>query len=148
MKPKWLITTVEKGEKTARFTDLTKYLLYKLTGESFGVTEFDFSIYEPGSFSSILGGGYTFTGADSILWRNNYSKENFVNWVQNNISMSGENASGWDLFFKSKADEWYDICTGEGIDPIVMMSIGMLESGFGNSKIARDKGNLWGLGSS
>ena len=146
LKPKWLITTVEKGEKTARFTDLTKYLLYKLTGESFGVTEFDFSIYEPGSFSSILGGGYTFTGADSILWRNNYSKENFVNWVQNNISMSGENASGWDLFFKSKADEWYDICTGEGIDPIVMMSIGMLESGFGNSKIARDKGNLWGWG--
>lgn len=55
LKPKWLITTVEKGEKTAKFTDLTKYLLYKLTGESFGVTEFDFSIYKPSSFSSLRG---------------------------------------------------------------------------------------------
>ena len=147
LKPKWLITTVEKGQKTANLTDLTKYLLYKLTGDSYGKTEFDFSEYEPGSFSSLNGGGgYTFTGSDSILWRNNFKKEDFVNWVQNNINISGGNSSGWDLFFKSKADQWFDICTEQGIDPIVMMSIGMLESGFGNSKIARDKGNLWGWG--
>ena len=59
LKPKWLITTVEKGQKTANLTDLTKYLLYKLTGDSYGKTEFDFSEYEPGSFSSTSrGGGY------------------------------------------------------------------------------------------
>lgn len=145
LKPKWLITIVNKG-RTAKFSDLTKYLLYKLTGDSYGVTNFNFNIYEPGSFSSIRGGGYTFTGADSILWRNNYSKEDFVNWMQNNISISAENQKGWDTFFKSRAGDWYDICTTEGIDPMVMVCIGMLESGFGNSRIAWDKGNLWGWG--
>lgn len=144
LKPKWLLTNIGKGQKTAAFLDLTKYLLYKLTGDSYGVTSFDFSIYEPSSFSSLKsGGGYTFTGSDTILWRNNYSKEDFVNWVQNNINRNDEY---WNKFFKDKADQWYDICTEEGIDPIVMMSIGILESGWGTSNIANDKGNLWGWG--
>ena len=30
LKPKWLITTVEKGEKTARFTDLTNIILHPI----------------------------------------------------------------------------------------------------------------------
>lgn len=57
LKPKWLITITERGEKTKPFLDLTKYLLYKLTGYDYGVTEFDFSIYEPGDFSSTSKGG-------------------------------------------------------------------------------------------
>ena len=59
LKPKWLLTNIEKGQKTAAFLDLTKYLLYKLTGDSYGVTSFDFSIYEPDDFTSTSrGGGY------------------------------------------------------------------------------------------
>ena len=57
LKPKWLITNIEKNSKTAGFSDLTKYLLYKLTGESYGVKTFDFSIYEPDDFSSTKRGG-------------------------------------------------------------------------------------------
>lgn len=51
----WLIEILESNDKTKDLlVDLTKYLLYKATGnEAYGVTEFDFSIFEPGSFSSV-----------------------------------------------------------------------------------------------
>lgn len=59
LKPKWLLTNIAKGQKTAAFLDLTKYLLYKLTGDNYGITSFDFSIYEPDDFTSTSrGGGY------------------------------------------------------------------------------------------
>ena len=45
--PDWLFKMLEQNESTADMVDLTKYLLYKATGKSFGVTEFDFSIFYP-----------------------------------------------------------------------------------------------------
>ena len=100
MKPKWLITTVEKGEKTARFTDLTKYLLYKLTGESFGVTEFDFSIYEPGSFSSMSrGGGY----------------DQFIRWLHAWEGMSGSLSADGTKYIIGD-DGYGNITVGYGVD--------------------------------
>lgn len=59
---------------------------------------------------------------------------------------SHTNQEGWNTFFSSCADQWYDICTSNGIDPIVMMAIGAHESGYGTSKIAWEKANLWGWG--
>ena len=53
IKGKWLITVISRDDRTSPFLDLTKYLLYKLLGKSYGVTEFDFSIYEPESFTSM-----------------------------------------------------------------------------------------------
>lgn len=100
LKPKWLITTVEKGEKTARFTDLTKYLLYKLTGESFGVTEFDFSIYEPGSFSSMSrGGGY----------------DQFIRWLHAWEGMSGSLSADGTKYIIGD-DGYGNITVGYGVD--------------------------------
>jgi len=51
---------------------------------------------------------------------------------------------GWDTYFKPCADQWYDIATSEGIDPLIIMSWAINESAFGSSKIAHDKANLWG----
>ena len=100
LKPKWLITTVEKGEKTARFTDLTKYLLYKLTGESFGITEFDFSIYEPGSFSSMSrGGGY----------------DQFIRWLHAWEGMSGSLSADGTKYIIGD-DGYGNITVGYGVD--------------------------------
>lgn len=100
LKPKWLITTVEKGEKTARFTDLTKYLLYKLTGESFGVTEFDFSIYEPGSFSSMSrGGGY----------------DQFIRWLHAWEGISGSLSADGTKYIIGD-DGYGNITVGYGVD--------------------------------
>ncbi len=45
--PQWLFDMLEGNDSTKEMVDLTKYLLYKATGKSFGVTEFDFSIFYP-----------------------------------------------------------------------------------------------------
>lgn len=55
----WLFELLEKNESTVEMLDLTKYLLYKVTGDDkWGVTEFDFSIFDPDSFVDVGDGLY------------------------------------------------------------------------------------------
>ena len=54
----WLFEILENNENgsTVDFIELTKYLLYKTTGrDSWGVTDFDFSIFSPDGFSNVNG---------------------------------------------------------------------------------------------
>lgn len=46
----WLFKILEGNENTKDKVDLTKYLLYKLTGQSYGITTFDFSVFDPANF--------------------------------------------------------------------------------------------------
>ena len=56
--PSWLIDDMlAENENTADMVELTKYWMQKATGYNFGVSEFDFSIYDLGSFSSVSSGG-------------------------------------------------------------------------------------------
>lgn len=58
-----LFEILESNNDTANMVDLTKYLLYKATGKNYGVTEFDFNEYEPGSMKNITmgsGGGASY----------------------------------------------------------------------------------------
>ena len=65
--PDWLFEIMENSEKTADMVDLVKYLLYKATDRDFGVTEFDFSVFEPSSFTSISG-LYGSTIEEKVWW--------------------------------------------------------------------------------
>ncbi len=47
----WLFELLETNPDTVNMVDLTKYLLYKVTDRSYGVTEYDFSEYENSIFS-------------------------------------------------------------------------------------------------
>ena len=49
----WLFKIMESSEDTKDMIDLTKYLLYKATNRDYGVTEFDFSIFNPDNFASL-----------------------------------------------------------------------------------------------
>lgn len=49
----WFFEIIENNESTANMVDLMKYLFYKATGRDYGVTEFEFSIYDATKFSSI-----------------------------------------------------------------------------------------------
>ena len=49
----WLFEILEDNPDTADMVDLTRYLMYCATGTSFGVTEFDFSIFDEENFSSM-----------------------------------------------------------------------------------------------
>lgn len=51
--PSWLFEILESNDSTKEMVDLTKYLLYKATGHSYSVTEFDFSIFDPENFKTV-----------------------------------------------------------------------------------------------
>ncbi|MGN1300669.1 MAG: phage tail tip lysozyme [Clostridia bacterium] len=54
--PLWLFELLEKNDSTKdSMVDLTKYLLYKATGKDYGVTEFDFNVYDPANFVIVTG---------------------------------------------------------------------------------------------
>lgn len=155
----YLFTIIEQNEKTANLLNLTKYLIFKSTGIDDGVVEYDFGEFGiPSSNYATVGegGGYSFTENDTIVWKNNYTKEDFVKYIKKmkvpnpNGDASGQglatNQQGWDTFYKGCAEQWFDICTKNGIDPIVIMSWSLHESGYGTSRYAQERGNLWGWG--
>lgn len=74
IKGKWLITLVSRNSRTTPFLDLTKYLMYKLLGHNYGVTEFDFSIYEPDAFTSMNSSG---------------GREQFIRWLHEWEGLNG-----------------------------------------------------------
>ncbi len=51
--PDWLYKILETSEKTVDMIDLTKYLMYKATGVDLGVTEYDFSVFDPKNFVNV-----------------------------------------------------------------------------------------------
>lgn len=165
----YLFTIIEQNEKTANLLNLTKYLIYKATDMEFGVVEYEFGEFElktgndnsdgddDGNYEIVGdGGGYSFTENDTIVWKNNYTKDNLVTYLRKHkvpnasgcASGSGlaTNQQGWDTFYKGCAEQWFDICTKYGIDPIVIMSWSLHESGYGTSRYAQERGNLWGWG--
>lgn len=60
----WLFEIIETNDSTADMLDMIKYLLYKATGKNYGVTEFDFSEYDPKNFSKINSAAF---GSDILL---------------------------------------------------------------------------------
>ncbi|CDD37502.1 membrane protein [Clostridium sp. CAG:356] len=60
----WLFEIIENNESTVDMLDLVKYLLYKATNRSYGVTEYDFSEFDPKTFKKFStgeGGGMSLT---------------------------------------------------------------------------------------
>ena len=52
----WLFEIIENNDSTVDMLDLVKYLLYKATNRNFGVTEFDFSEFDPKTFKKFTAG--------------------------------------------------------------------------------------------
>lgn len=51
--PDWLFEILQGNNRTVDMIDLTKYLLYKATGQDLGVTEYDFSLFDPKNFTNV-----------------------------------------------------------------------------------------------
>lgn len=64
--PDWLFEILESNQKTVDMVDLTKYLLYKATGRDYGVTEYDFSVFDPKNFKSVSIGIYGGTVEEKV----------------------------------------------------------------------------------
>lgn len=132
-------------EKTQSHEKLMRYLLHLLTGRNFGVTEFDFNEFLNGSFTG-AGGAWT------AIWGNGCTKEEFIAAVKaykvpNVIGNGGRSAiTCYNKYFLANAENFYDICTKNGMDPRFIFCIGIHESYFGTSNIANKKGNFFGWG--
>lgn len=63
--PNWLFEIIEENGKPD--LDLVKYLLYKVTGKSYGVTEYNFNEYDSSQFS-MIGDMYGDTFAEKVWW--------------------------------------------------------------------------------
>lgn len=65
LREQYLFQIISNNEKTANLLDLTKYLIFKATNESYGVDEYDFGIYNANNFNQITGGNIV---GDNALW--------------------------------------------------------------------------------
>ncbi len=93
----WLFEMLEKEENNlADMVDLTKYLLYKATGVDYGVTEFDFSIFDPETFTSVDGMICGGTAQEKVWYavrKAGYSEEAAAGVLGNIENESGFNPS-------------------------------------------------------
>lgn len=53
----WLFSLFQKDEKLQNLEQIMRYIMYKYTGRDYGVTDFDFSMFNISSFSTVSYGG-------------------------------------------------------------------------------------------
>lgn len=106
----WIFESLEQNANTKKLVDLTKYLFYKINGENYGVTEFDFGTFDPGSFSSgtvnIVGG----TVEEKVWWaliNAGYSKEATAGVLGN---IAREAGYSFNTNTKEKGGGGYGLC--------------------------------------
>lgn len=120
-----LFTLLELNEDTIEMIDLTKYLLYKATEQNYGVTEFDFNIFDPNYFRQVAGGRYIGDSFEAKVWfaliDAGYTKEAAAgamgnlyresNFKSNNLEGTFENILGY-------TDETYTVAVDDGSYPL------------------------------
>lgn len=133
------------NSKTVSLEDTMRYLINVYRGKVTAKKSEDFEIYEPEEFVFI-------DGAWNALWKNNYTKEQFIQMVKSYIPPNGTGNGGrsfieyYEKHFILNAENYFDIATSYGLDPMFIFCIGIHESQYGTSNISYDKGNFWGWG--
>lgn len=91
----------------------------------------------------------------STLYDGSYTEEEFCKMLSNFGETLGSNVIDYcvmsvkDGFYQNilpNASEFYKIAMKNGLDPTFIVSIACVESGFGSSSLAANKGNLFGMG--
>lgn len=140
-----LYKLLESNSKTVSLEDTMRYLINVYRGKVKAKKAENFEIYEPDEFVFV-------DGAWSALWQNNYTKEQFIQMVKNYIPPNSTGNKGrayreyYEKHFVANAENYFDIATSYGLDPMFIFCIGIHESEYGTSNISYDKGNFWGWG--
>lgn len=134
----WIIDDmIEKNAKTANMADLTRYLLYKATGRDFGVKEYDFeAIYKDNEFKTLSYGSTDISLTDSVLTR-----DVFIEALEAYYEKTGN--LSFKQNFLSRAGEIYDLGEKYNVNPELIVTMALKESGF---KSSGGNQNYWGLG--
>lgn len=135
------------NSKTVQLKDTMSYLINVYRGKikARKPDSSNFEIYEPEEFSFVDGGW-------EAIWKNNYTKEQFIEMVKaytppNNTGNGGRSfREYYEKHFIANAENYFDIATSYGLDPMFIFCIGIHESQYGTSNISFKKGNFWGWG--
>lgn len=140
-----LYELLASNSKTVTLEDTMRYLINVYLGKVKAKKSENFEIYEPDEFVFV-------DGAWSVLWQNNYTKEQFIQMVKAYIPPNGTGNKGrsyqeyYEKHFIANAENYFDIAVSYGLDPMFIFCIGIHESEYGTSNISYDKGNFWGWG--
>lgn len=126
-----LFQLLDSSPNTQGLSDVMKYILYKYTGRSYGVEEWDFYAFDMQNSSGGVG-----INVNTI----NISKEEFVKCVR-----EFRNDAGYQERFAKYAEKIYDICKSKNINPVLCVAQAGQESNFGASVPSNSKWNYWGL---
>ena len=135
----WLFEILEANDDTKDLVDLTKFFLYKATNKSYGITEFDFSVFDPANFIKIS------ESADGIVGGTVEEKV----WVAlKNLGVSDAAAAGamGNLSYESGGHGKHKIIT-EAVEGGTGIGIGMCQWSFGRrtqiENYAKSQGKSW-----
>ena len=105
------------------------------------ITAKDFSDFYPEGASTLFDGSYTKEEFRNML-------ASFGETLGNNVGNSCvmTTREGFQQNILPNADDFYEIAVEKGLDPTFIVSIACLESGYGSSWNAVNKGNLFGMG--
>lgn len=137
IKPRWLIRNVEKN--AAYMTDITKYLLNKLFDEEFWTDINLDSIlqrFKNNSFQTVSGWSVDISLTTSVM-----DRDTFIEALQAYYDKTGNIA--FKQNFLSRAGEIYDLGVKYNVNPELVVTMALKESGF---KSSGGNQNYWGLG--
>lgn len=127
-----LFSYIASSEHSQSYEETMRYLLYLYTGKSYGVTSFDFRLYEPGEFKSI--GGYITGVFDCTI-----SREDFIVAVENY-----NGSQNYRTYMVPYAGDFYDVCSANNINPIFAFAHSCLETGWGSNSGCQNDKNYFG----
>lgn len=135
----FMFELLERYEDVQSYSDIMKYMLYKYTGKDYGVTSLDIDIFKSNDFKPITGIG-SGSGTDIALFNTMFSKEVFVQALQDYAASSGN--QNFIKNFLPRAEEIYDLGIKYHMNPELIVTMALKESGF---KSSNGNQNFWGL---
>lgn len=129
-----LFELLQRNDSTANMVGLTKYLLYKLTGDRRFKIDFSFDEYENNTFFSA-----GLAGGSLGLTTSTLDKETFIKAMK---AYAGKN-SNFDTNFLPYAEDIYDWSVEAGVNPELVVITAKSEGAF---KQTGGTYNYWGIG--
>lgn len=133
----FLFQLLEQYEETQDYSTIMRYMLYKYTGKNYGVTKLNLDIFEKDDFITITSSG---SGADIGLFESILTREDFILALKDYAATSGN--QHFIANFLPKAGEIYDLGKKYHVNPELIVTMALKESGF-QSKGGNQ--NFWGL---
>lgn len=110
---------LQKDSNSQNLENIMRYALYKYTGNSYGVTKLDLSIFDIKDFVSV--------GGNLSAFGTNLTREKFIAAVQ----AYSEGGSSYDSKMVPYAGDFYDICVQYNVNPALAFAHSCLETGYG-----------------